>query len=84
MKYLTDGQGSLVCYPYSISNLHEMASELGINRKFFWKNHYSIPHDRKDEIEGICELITTKDMIKVINGKSYANSRSELQSSADR
>jgi len=55
-----------------------MAKELMIPSKFFWKNHYSIPHDRKDEIENICELITTKDMIKVINGKELKSSRAQL------
>lgn len=71
MKYLTDGKGHLVCYPYSKSNLDEMAKNLNIDSRFFHKTHFDIPYSRRDEIEPLCETIQLKDMIKIINGKEY-------------
>jgi len=74
MKYLTDGKRHLVCQPYSKANLHKMAEDLGIKRHFFHKNRYDIPFRRKEEIEEKCELITTKELIKVINNVSDRDS----------
>lgn len=69
MKYLTDGKRHLVCSPYSKSNLHKMAEDLNIKRCWFHKNHYDIPKSMITEIENRCELISTKEMINIINGK---------------
>lgn len=30
--YVTDGKRHLVCIPYSVENLHQMAADLGIGR----------------------------------------------------
>lgn len=68
MKYLTDGKRHLVCYPYSIENLHKMAEDLEIKRCWFHKDHYDIPKKRIAEIESKCVKVSSKDIVKVIKG----------------
>jgi len=67
MKYLTDGKRHLICLPYSIENLHLMAKQLNIKRCWFHKNHYDIPKKRISEIESKCELISSKELVRIIN-----------------
>ncbi len=66
MKYLTDGKRHLICKPYSIDNLHRMAKDLGINRCWFHKDHYDIPKRRIEEIEAKCEIVSSKDIVRII------------------
>lgn len=66
MKYITDGKRHLICVPYSIENLHEMASRLGIKRCWFHKDHYDIPKRRQKEIEAQCEIISSKKIVEII------------------
>lgn len=66
MQYLTDGKRHLICVPYSIENLHEMASRLGIKRCWFHKDHYDIPKRRQKEIEAQCEIISSKKIVEII------------------
>lgn len=68
MKYYTDGKRHLVCFPYSIENLHKMAADLGIGRHWFHKNHYDIPVRRKVEIEARATMVTPKDIVTIIQG----------------
>lgn len=68
MKYITDGKRHLVCDPYSIENLHQMAADLGIGRHWFHKNHYDIPKRRMAEIEARCTLVSSKEIVKLIRG----------------
>jgi hypothetical protein len=68
MKYYTDGKRHLVCLPYSIENLHEMADKLGIKRCWFHKDHYDIPKTRLKEIESLCEVVSSKQIVKIIRG----------------
>lgn len=70
MRFLTDGKRHLICVPYSIENLHEMARQLNIKRCWFHKNHYDIPKRRIAEIEAKCELVTSKYIVEMINGKN--------------
>lgn len=70
MKYVTDGKRHLVCLPYSIENLHKMAADLGIGRHWFHKNHYDIPKRRIREIEALCEIVTSKEIVLIIRGKN--------------
>lgn len=70
LTYLTDGQRHLICYPYSKDNLHRMASDLNIKKHWMHKNHYDIPKSRIDEITEKCTMITTKELIKIINGST--------------
>lgn len=66
---LTDGHRHLICIPYSIENLHLMAEELGIKKCWFHRDHYDIPSRRKSEIESVCELVSSKEIVRIINGK---------------
>jgi len=66
MRYLTDGKRHLICNPYSINNLHIMAKHLDIKRCWFHKDHYDIPKNRIAEIESRCELISSKEIIRII------------------
>ena len=65
MRYLTDGKRHLICVPYSIENLHRMAEELGINRCWFHKDHYDIPKNRIVEITSKCEVVSSKDIVRI-------------------
>ncbi len=66
--YVTDGKRHLVCIPYSVENLHEMAADLSIGRHWFHKNHYDIPKKRIDEITSKCTIVSSKDIVKIIRG----------------
>jgi hypothetical protein len=68
MIYYTDEKRHLVCTPYSIANLHRMAEDLGINRRWFHKNHYDIPVRRIEEIEAKCVKVLSKSIVNIING----------------
>ena len=71
--YFCDNKRHLVCLPYSIPNLHRMAKELGIPRWWFHKgkdgkSHYDIPKRRIEEITKKCEVISSKDILRIIKG----------------
>lgn len=68
LQYITDGKRHLICYPYSIENLHKMAEELNIKRCWFHKDHYDIPKRRIKEIESKCVLVTPKQLLLFIYG----------------
>ena len=68
MKYYTDRKRHLVCYPYSIENLHIMARNLDIKRCWFHRDHYDIPKKRIAEIEAKCEIVSSKEIVKIIRG----------------
>lgn len=69
MLYLTDKKRHLICYPYSIENLHLMADDLNIKRCWFHKNHYDIPKKRINEITAKCIIISCKNILKIIKGR---------------
>lgn len=69
MKYITDGKRHLICVPYSIENLHKMAEDLNINRCWFHNGnhkHYDIPKLRIKEIEAQCEIVSLKQLVRII------------------
>ena len=66
MIYLCDNKRHLICSPYSILNLHKMAKELNINKCWFHKNHYDIPKKRVIEIQNKCQIISSKEIVKII------------------
>lgn len=68
MRYLTDGRRHLICEPYSIENLHRMAETLGIKRCWFHKDHYDIPKRRIAEIEARCEVVSSKEIVRIVRG----------------
>ena len=73
MIYLCDNTRHLVCFPYSVENLHAMAKALDIKRCWFHnklgKWHYDIPKKRIFEISGKCKLVDSVDILKVIKGE---------------
>ena len=75
MKYFCDDSRHLVCEPYSITNLHKMAEDLGIKRCWFHKSHYDIPKRRIEEIKAKCEVVSSRRILEIImpqmsNGKA--------------
>ena len=50
-----------------------MASDLNIKRCWFHINHYDIPKKRIKEISDKCTIVGTKDIVKIIRGKSIKN-----------
>ena len=70
MEYYCDTQRHLVCVPYSLENLHEMARYLGIKPCWFHKDHYDIPKKRITEIQAKCKVIKPREILSIIkNGK---------------
>lgn len=65
--YFCDNKRHLICYPYSIPNLHRMAKELNIKPCWFHKDHYDIPKRRIEEIQGKCALVSPKTIKILIN-----------------
>ena len=69
MKYLTDGKRHLICEPYSIQGLHDMAADLRLHRCWFHNGqwpHYDIPKLRHDEIVARCLKVSSKEILRVI------------------
>lgn len=67
MKYYCDNKRHLVCLPYSVENLHEMAVNLGIKKCWFHKNHYDIPKGMSIN----CAVVSPKDIVRIINGNYH-------------
>lgn len=67
MEYLCDSSRHLICIPYSLDNLHKMAEELNIKRCWFHKDHYDIPKRRIKEISKKCKLVSSKEIVDIIN-----------------
>jgi FMN phosphatase YigB (HAD superfamily) len=70
MKFICDTKRHLVCVPYSIENLHLMADSLGIKRCWFHKDHYDIPVRRIAEITAKCEVVSSKEIVKIIKNRA--------------
>lgn len=68
LQFFTDGRRHLVCLPYSVENLHLMAECLGIRRCWFHGDHYDIPKKKLTEIESHCIMVSSKDIVRIING----------------
>jgi len=68
LEYLTDGARHLICLPYSIENLHEMAKQLNLRPHWFHAGnhpHYDIPKRRIAEIEAKCRIVSSKEIVKI-------------------
>lgn len=65
--YLCDEKRHLVCLPYSIKNLHQMAEDLGIKRCWYHPGkfpHYDIPKRRVEEIKRKCLVRSSKEILE--------------------
>lgn len=69
IQYICDDKRHLICYPYSLNNLHLMAKDLEINKAWFHTDHYDIPKLRQKEISDKCEIFSSKDIVDIIKGK---------------
>ena len=75
--YYCDDARHLVCVPYSIENLHEMAKKLDIKRCWFHKNHYDIPKKRIVEITNKCNFVSSKEIVNITNEKEKTENKSK-------
>jgi hypothetical protein len=73
VKYYCDNSRHLVCVPYSLDNLHQMAKDLNIKPCWFHSNskfpHYDIPKKRVEEIQNKCEVVSSRMILDIIKGK---------------
>lgn len=69
LEYYSDNMRHLVCYPYSIRNLHIMAKDLGLDRCWFHSNHYDIPKRRPDEFRDKTNRVCARSIVKIIRGE---------------
>lgn len=73
LAYICDNKRHLICSPYSVLNLHFMATQLKLKKCWFHKNHYDIPIKRIEEIKKVCQVISTKEIIEIIRHPEYAD-----------
>jgi hypothetical protein len=69
LEYITDRQRHLICVPYSIENLHQMAQALNIKPCWFHagrRPHYDIPKKRIGEIEAKCRIVSPRELLQII------------------
>jgi hypothetical protein len=68
--YYCDNKRHLVCTPYTIENLHRMATDLGIKRCWFHSGasypHYDIPKRRINEITEKCTLVSSYVILSIV------------------
>jgi FMN phosphatase YigB (HAD superfamily) len=72
LAFYCDSMRHLVCVPYSVENLHEMARRLGIKRCWFHAGakypHYDIPKRRVQEIQAQCTVVSPQDILVIVKG----------------
>lgn len=70
LTFYCDDARHLVCVPYSIDNLHEMARQLGIKRCWFHAGakyaHYDIPKRRIREISAQCTVVSSREILEIV------------------
>lgn len=73
--WLADRKRHLVCFPYGLPELHAMAAELGLGRRWFHADarhpHYDIPKDREAEILARCVVVRPREILAVIKGGAW-------------
>ena len=72
MTFFSDNQRHLVCWPYSVENLHLMAAELGIKRCWFHagrRPHYDIPKKRIAEIQAQTTVVDPREILCIVKGE---------------
>lgn len=73
LEYLCDNKRHLICVPYSIEGLHNMARELGIGKWWFHKNHYDIPINKMQAVMAKCKIVHSKEIVLIIKNAEHAN-----------
>lgn len=73
LTYVCDEARHLVCLPFSVENLHRMASALGIHRCWFHSKasypHYDIPKRRIEEIKAKCRVVSSRVILGIVKGQ---------------
>lgn len=76
LTFYCDDARHLVCVPYAVENLHEMARQLGIKRCWFHARstypHYDIPKRRVKEITSKCRLVSARDILMIVKDRTNA------------
>lgn len=75
MKHYADRLRHLVCVPYSMENLHQMARDLGIKRCWFHTGrypHYDIPKRRIEEILAKVEVVSGRRILEIMKSTTEA------------
>lgn len=74
VRFFSDNMRHLVCTPYSVKNLHEMAKELNIKRCWFHAAsdypHYDIPKRRIAEIQAKTTVVDPRVILRICKGES--------------
>jgi FMN phosphatase YigB (HAD superfamily) len=72
LQFYCDSMRHLVCVPYTLENLHQMAQQLGIKRCWFHAAakypHYDIPKRRIQEIQAKCQVVSPRDILAIVKG----------------
>jgi hypothetical protein len=68
ITFYCDKARHIVCMPYSIENLHQMAQQLNLKRCWFHRDHYDMPKRRINEITNKCTIVSSKDIVRIIKG----------------
>jgi Protein of unknown function (DUF4031) len=84
MIYYCDNKRHLVCKPYSIENLHQMAKELNLKKCWFHHDHYDIPKKRIKEIQIKCRIISVREIYNIIHEKIEFTVLTKEQVESDR
>ncbi len=72
LTYYCDSMRHLVCVPYSVEGLHQMARDLGI-KSCWWHSgasyaHYDIPKRRIAEIQAKCQVVSWRVILSIVKG----------------
>lgn len=71
IRYYCDNARHLVCVPYSIENMKQMAKDLDIKDCWFHKDHYDMPVRRIDEIKNKCHIVSSRDIVRIIHKEIF-------------
>lgn len=73
MTFYCDEARHMVCYPYSVINLHAMAKALGVHRCWFHNSpghaHYDMPMRRIAELTAKCNVVSTRVILRIMKGE---------------
>lgn len=64
--YVCDHARHLVCLPYSLLGLHQMAHCLGLKRCWFHRDHYDIPRRRVVEVMARCRVVSSREIVRIV------------------
>ncbi len=67
LTFVCDNYRHLVCWPYSLDNLHLMAEKLNLKRCWFHKTHYDIPKSRWMLSKQLA-IVSPKQIVRIIRG----------------